>query len=90
MLLHPTACTSPRASKDAPARLRARGDVVGSEEPGNLQWEEGAGAALLELGGAEAVRRALGHGTGESEKSIGKSAKAGQEGRRCWRGTGRP
>ena len=63
---------------------------MGSEEPGNLQWEEEAGTALLVLGGAAAVRRALGHGMGELEQRIVKSAKAGQEGRRCWKGTGRP
>lgn len=53
---------SPRASKDTPACHGERGDVAGSEESGNLQWEEEAGAALLVLGGAEAVRIALGHG----------------------------
>lgn len=64
--------------------------MVGSEEPGNPQWEEEeAGAALVVPGGAGAVRRASGHGMGELEKSTVKSVKARQEGRRCWKGTGR-
>lgn len=65
--------------------------MVGSEEPRNPQWEEEeeAGAALVVLGGAGAVRRASGHGMGELEKSTVKSVKARQEGRRCWKGTGR-
>lgn len=65
---------SPGASKDTPACLTERGDMVESEERGNMQWEE-AGATLLVLGGA-------------GKKS--KSAKAGQEDRRHWKGTGRP
>ncbi|XP_009580863.1 PREDICTED: zinc finger protein 398-like, partial [Fulmarus glacialis] len=90
ILLHLIACMSLRASKNTSACLGESGDVVGGEESGNLQWEEEAEAALLVLGGVEAVRIALGHGMGELEKSIVTSAKAGRERRSITREKQKP
>lgn len=64
-VLHLIAHISPNASEDCTACFGERGDLVGSR---SLQWREEAGAALLALGVAKGVRRAMGHGMEELEK----------------------